>query len=166
MYGITVYILPTMKDYHYRGYIKCVRIDHSGEKYNGMAETSFHTTVDLLMGSFDEDVGRVPAPSGFKRLRNTLSKTSVGVLELHLGMAMGRLANSAHRAFTDLPQFRSGYTYFMARFPQEFSTGMIPWRLWWNVKVELRLVTGGNGPRFNAFVAVNSWNRPNAPVEL
>ena len=34
-----------------------------------------------------------PTPSGFKRLRNTLSKTSVGVLELHLGMAMGRLAN-------------------------------------------------------------------------
>ena len=41
------------------GYIKCVRIDHSREKYHRKAETSFHTTVDLLMGSFVEDVGRV-----------------------------------------------------------------------------------------------------------
>ncbi|KAF9945451.1 hypothetical protein BGZ65_010730, partial [Modicella reniformis] len=99
------------------GHVKWVCIDHYRENYQAKAAKAFRDTVDVLGGSFDENVGRVEVNirskvqadqlyltlekaksvyeldiifcwdatySDFKRLRDTLCTTNIGVLGLDL----------------------------------------------------------------------------------
>ncbi|CAO3568667.1 unnamed protein product [Mortierella alpina] len=98
-----------------KGHVKWVCIDHYRENYKKKATEAFRRAVDLIPGSFDENIGRVEvdlrsreqaekfyAPleqarsvhelkiklswettyGDFKKLRDTLRRTSVGALEL------------------------------------------------------------------------------------
>ncbi|KAF9363947.1 hypothetical protein BGX34_002927 [Mortierella sp. NVP85] len=101
------------------GHVKWVCIDHFRENYHEKAAKAFRDTVEVLYGSFDENIGRVEVglrsrvqaeqfylalekaksvyelevtfdndwdttQSDFKRLRDALAKSNVGVLDLDL----------------------------------------------------------------------------------
>ncbi|KAF9353879.1 hypothetical protein BGX34_011307 [Mortierella sp. NVP85] len=101
------------------GHVKWVCIDHYRENYHEKTVKAFRDTVDLLKGSFNENIGRVEVKlqsraqaeqfylalekaksvyelrvtfdndwdttqSDFKRLRDALGKSNVGVLDLNL----------------------------------------------------------------------------------
>ncbi|KAF9350657.1 hypothetical protein BGX34_001063, partial [Mortierella sp. NVP85] len=99
------------------GHVKWVCLDHYRENYHEKAAKAFRDAVDILRGSFDENIGRAEVilpsklqaeqfyfalekarsvqelkiafdwettQSDFKKLRDTLAISNVGVLELHL----------------------------------------------------------------------------------
>ncbi|KAF9365054.1 hypothetical protein BGX34_011543 [Mortierella sp. NVP85] len=127
------------------GHVKWVCIDHYRENYNKKMARTFRNTVEALGGSFDENIGRVEVTllesevclwtqgsagvginsNDFKKLRDVLAISNVGVLELHLRQQDRPTRNILNRnqrydPVLDIMAHRS-IRSFTIRGPQDFA---------------------------------------------
>jgi len=142
------------------GHVKWVCIDHFRENCHEKAATTLCNVVGALKESFDENTGRVElklrsnvqaeqfylcigegevgwveldwdtAQSDFKKLRDTLAITNVGVLELYLKQQDGPIRETLSRgqrrdSVLDIMR-HSCVRSFTLRGPQEFSQEIQP----------------------------------------
>ncbi|KAK3817432.1 MAG: hypothetical protein J3Q66DRAFT_388026 [Benniella sp.] len=134
------------------GHVKWVCIDHFRENYHEKAAKAFRDTVEMLEGSFDENIGRVEVKlqsrvqaeqfylalekaksvyelrvtfdnawdttqSDFKRFRDALAKSNVGVLDLNLSAYTIQVKQSSSSR-RNVYGFTAG-VYYETRIPED-----------------------------------------------